>query len=289
MILLTGATGQVGRELVRELTTARAPFRALVRSAGKAETIRSAGGEAVVGDFGDAAALRTALAGAEKLFLLSPASPDLPSVEGRIVDAAKTAGVRHVVKLSAVGADAQTPHPFALLHRESERRIEASGIPYTLLRPNFFMQNYLTFADAVRSQGTIAAPAGNGRHADIDVQDVAAVAARVLTEEGHAGRAYELSGPEARSFADAARTISKISGREVRYLDVSPQDARKAMIAGGAPEWFADALIALHAWFLEGPGTTNGSSVTLAVEEVIDRPPRSFDQFVRENLKAFGG
>jgi uncharacterized protein YbjT (DUF2867 family) len=289
MILVIGGTGQVGSELLRELGTARAPFRALVRSAGRAEIVRKAGGEAVVGDLADASALRTGLEGARKVFLLTPPSPDIPVAEGRIVDLAREAGVEHIVKLSAVGANALKPYFFARLHRESERRIESSGVPYTFLRPNFFMQNYLQFADTIRSQRAICAPAGGGRHADVDVRDVAAVAARVLTEDDHAGRIYELTGPEAQSFADAARKISKATGRDVAFVDVAPEEARKAMTSAGTPEWLADALIEIHAWFLRGEGTTNGSAVTLAVEEVLDRPPRSFEQFVRENVQAFGG
>ncbi len=289
MILVTGATGQIGSRLLEELETARAKFRALVRSAGRAEMVRARGGEPVVGDIADAAALDAALRGATKLFLLTTQAPDQPAREARVVDAAAAAGVRHVVKLSASGADAREPFRFGRMHRESERHIEASGIPHTFLRPSFFMQNYLAFADTIRSAGAIFAPAGAGRHSDVDVRDVAAVAARTLTEDGHEGRNYELTGPEAQSLADGARTIAKITGRDVRFVDVPPEDARKAMVSAGLSEWMADGVIELYAWFLRGEGTTNGSAVTLAVEEVLDRPPRPFDRFVRENVKAFGG
>lgn len=289
MILVTGATGRIGQELLRELSVARVPFRALARSAGKAEAVREAGGEAVVGDVADPASLRAALSGAQKLFLLTPSSPAQPGVESRAAEEAKKAGVRHIVKLSAAGADARKSNTLFRLHREAERAIENSGVPWTFLRPNFFMQNYLQFADAIRSHGCFHAPAGAGRHADVDVKDVAAVAARVLAEEDHAGRAYELTGPEAQSFADVARKISTITGREVRFVEVSPEEARRAMVAAGTPEWSANATIELYLWFLGGEGTTNGSAVTLAVEEVLDRPPRSFEQFVRENVGRFGG
>jgi uncharacterized protein YbjT (DUF2867 family) len=289
MIFVTGATGQIGRELVQELSTSRAHFRALVRSAGKAEGIRAAGGEAVIGNTEDEAALRTALAGAERLFLLTPPDPGQPGIEARVVDAAVKAGVHHIVKLSAAGANAVKPTLLARLHRESEKHIEASGVPFTFLRPNFFMSNYLQFADTIQRQGAIYAPAGEGRHADIDVKDIAAVAARCLTEGDHQGRIYELTGPEALSLADGARKISKITGRDVQFVDVSPEDGVDAMTAAGVPEWFAEALVERYGYFLEGEGTTNGSAVTVAVEEVLDRPPRSFEQFVRENVRAFGG
>ena len=289
MILVTGATGQIGSALVRELAAARAKFRALVRSAGKAETVREAGGEAVVGDFADTGALRGALAEIRALFLLTPTAPDKVAIESRIAEEAVRAGVSYIVKLSALGADARDPALFTRLHGEAERRIDALGVPRTFLRPSFFMQNYLLYADTIRSHGAIFAPAGEARHADIDARDIAAVAARVLTEKGHAGRTYELTGPEAQSLADGARKIGKITGRDVRFVDVPPDDARKAMTTAGLSEWLANGMIDLYAWFQRGEGTNNGSAVTLAVEEVLDRPPRAFEQYVRENVQAFGG
>jgi len=288
MIFVTGATGQIGRELVRELGGARAPFRALVRSAGKAEAVRAAGGEAIVGDYTDPAALRTALAGARSLFLLTPAGPDKVAVESRIAEEAKTAGVAHIVKLSAIGADAPDPTIFARLHGQVERRIAELGVARTFLRPSYFMQNYLLFAITIRAHGAIFAAAGQGRHADVDVRDIAAVAARVLTAEGHAGRTYALTGPEAQSLSDAARKIGKSAGREVRFVDVPPEEARKAMVAVGISEWMADALNDLYAAY-QRDGAANGSLVTSDVEEVLGRPARAFEPFVRENLQAFGG
>ena len=289
MILVTGATGKVGSELVRRLSERRAGFRALVRSAGKAAAIREAGGEAVVGDLADPAALKTALKGVEKLFLLTNSLPDQPETEARIVDAAKAAGATRVVKLSTSGADALEPPLFLKLHRDAERHIEGSGLEWTFLRPSFFMQNYLDFADAIRTQRVLASPAGVGRHADVDARDVGEVAARVLTETGHEGRAYELTGREAYSFDDVARRIGTISGREVRFVDLSPEEGRRALITAGESEWSADAWIELLAWFQEGEGTTNGSAVSPGVEEVLDRPPRPLDVFLRENIRAFGG
>jgi len=289
MILLTGATGQIGRELVRELSGARVKFRALVRSAGKAETIREAGGEAVVGDYADPRALAAAVSGVQTLFLLTPTGPDKVSVEGRIVEEAARAGAARVVKISAIGADAADPPIFLRLHRDAERRIDEIGLPRTWLRPSFFMQNHLTFTGTIRSHGAIFAPAGAGRHADIDVRDIAAAAARVLTEDGHEGRAFDLTGPEAQSLHDAARKISAITGRDVRFVDVPPEEARRAMTAAGMSEWVADGLIDLYAWFQRGEGTTNGSAVTLDLEEILDRQARSFETFIRENLVAFGG
>ena len=288
MILVTGATGKIGQELVRRLSAARVDFRALVRSAGKAASIREAGGEAVVGDLADDAALAMALGGAEKLFLLTNSLPDQPETEARLVDAANEAGVLRVVKVSTSGADAPHPPAFLKLHRDSELHIERSGLAWTFLRPNFFMQNYLDYADAIRSQGVLAAPAGEGRHADVDARDIGEVAARVLMENGHEGRAYELTGPEAHGYADVARKIATLTGREVRFVDQSPDEGFRSLVAAGESEWSARAWVELLAWFQRGVGTRNGSAVALGVEEVLDRPPRTLDAFLRENVRAFG-
>ncbi len=260
-----------------------------MRSTGKAQTIREAGGEAVVGDLSDAAAVQTALRGVDTLFLLTNSLPTQPETEARIVDAAKGAGVSRVVKVSTAGADAAAPPLFLKLHRDAEAHIEASGLAWTFLRPNFFMQNYLDYADGIRAQGVLASPAGQGRHADIDTRDIGEVAARVLIEPGHEGRAYELTGPEAYSHADVTRRIATISGREVRFVNQTPEEGLRSLMQSGESEWSARAWVELLEWFQKGEGTRNGSAVTLGVEEVLDRPPRSLDAFLRENVPAFGG
>jgi uncharacterized protein YbjT (DUF2867 family) len=284
MILVTGATGKVGRELVRRLSEMRAPFRALVRSAGKAQAIREAGGEAVVGDLADDGAVKTALRGANRFFLLTNSVPVQPAMEARLTDLAKASGVRHVVKLSSSGADAEEPPLFLRLHRDAERHIEGSGLAWTFLRPNFFMQNYLDYADAIRSQGMLASPAGGGRHADVDARDIGEVAARVLTQSGHEGRAYEITGREAHSLEDVARRIAKVSGREVRYVRLSPEEGRRQLLASGESEWGADAWLELLDWFERG----HGDKAAPDAERILGRPPRTLDAFLRENVREFG-
>jgi uncharacterized protein YbjT (DUF2867 family) len=289
MIFVTGATGKIGQELVRRLSAARVPFRALVRSSGKAQAIREAGGEAVVGDLSDAAAIATGLRGAQKLFLLTNSLPGQAETEARIVDAAKDAGVSHVVKISSVGADAVRPPVFLKLHRDGEVHIEESGLDWTFLRPNFFMQNYLDYADGIRTQGVLASPAGDGRHADVDARDIGEVAARVLTEPGHGGRAYALTGPESYSLADVARKIATIAGRDVRFVNQTAEEGLRGLTQSGESEWSARAWVELLEWFQQGEGMRSGSDVAHGVEEVLDRPPRALDPFLRENVPAFGG
>jgi uncharacterized protein YbjT (DUF2867 family) len=284
MILVTGATGKVGQELVRRLSEARTPFRALVRSAGKAERIREAGGEAVVGDFADDGVVATALRGADRLFLLTNSVPEQPAVEGRLVELAKAAGVRHVVKLSSSGADAADPPLFLKLHRDAERAIEGSGLAWTFVRPNFFMQNYLDYAGAIRTQGILASTSGAGRHADVDARDIGEVAARVLTQPGHEDRAYEVTGREAYSFEDVARRIAQISGRDVRFVRLSREDGRRQLLTSGESEWSADAWIELLDWFDRG----QGDAAAPDAERILGRPPRTLDAFLREHVREFG-
>ena len=284
MILVTGATGKVGQELVRRLSEARAPFRALVRSAGKAERIREAGGEAVVGDLADARVMAAALRGADRFFLLTNSVPEQPAVEARLVELARTAGVRHVVKLSSSGADAPDAPVFLKLHRDAERHVEASGLAWTHLRPTFFMQNYLDYAGAIRTQGILASTGGAGRHADVDARDIGEAAARILTQPGHEGRAYEITGREAHSLEDVTRRIAKISGREVRFVKLSREEGRRQLLTSGESDWSADAWIELLDWFEQG----HGDAVAPDAERILGRPPRALDTFLREHVREFG-
>ena len=284
MILVTGATGKVGQELVRRLSEARVPFRALVRSAGKAVRIREAGGEALVGDLGDDRVMAGALRGADRFFLLTNSVPEQPAMEARLAALAKAAGVRHIVKLSSSGADAADAPLFLRLHRDAERHVEASALGWTHLRPAFFMQNYLDYAGAIRAQGILASTGGAGRHADVDARDIGEVAARVLTQPGHEGRAYEITGRETHSFEDVARRIAKICGREVRFVQLSREEGRRQLLTSGESEWSADAWIELLDWFERG----HGDAAAPDAERILGRPPRTLDTFLRENVREFG-
>jgi len=237
-----------------------------------------------VGDLGDRDSVAAALRGTEKLFLLTPPSPEIAKVEREVAEEARKAGVRHIVKLSAWGAGHPKPPTLPGWHREAEKAIEKSGVAWTHLRPNSFMQNFLMFAEPIQTQGAFYAPAEEARVSTVDCGDIAAVAARALTEKGHEGRVYEISGPEALSHSEAAETISRVTGKTVKFVNVPDEAARKAMAAGGMPDWFADALIGLYVFFREG----HGAQVTDAVEKVTKRRPRSFEQFVRDNKEAFG-
>jgi len=275
MILVTGSSGKVGKELVRRLEEGKARFRVGARSPEKAPGV-----QAVLFDLDRPETFGPALGGVERLFLLSSGGTER---EGPVVDAARKAGTKHIVKLSVWGAETEA-HEFARHHRPIEKRIEASGIPWTFLRPNGFMQNYVAFSAAtIKAQGAFYLPDRDARISVIDTRDIAAVAAQALTGEGHEGKAYTLSGPEALSNGEIAEKISRAIGKKVSYVDIPEEDFRKGAISAGVPPAYADALVDLQRYYVSGAG----SRVTPEVERVTGRKPISFDQFARDHASAW--
>jgi uncharacterized protein YbjT (DUF2867 family) len=197
-------------------------------------------------------------------------------------DAAKRAGTPHVVKFSALGAGAVDT---AILrqHAETDELLAASGLPYTVLRPNSFFQNLLWSADTIRGHGAFYLPLRDARQSLVDVRDIAAVAEAVLTGPGHEGRAYDITGPESLSYADVAATLTRVLGKPVRYVDVPPEAARESMLKAGMSAWTADALTELYGAFATG----RFGDTTDAVERVTGRPPIRFEQWATENAAAF--
>jgi len=283
MILITGATGTVGSEVVKQLAATGAPLRALVRNLEKANQIRRPGVELAQGDFDKPETLGAALAGAEKVFLLSSPDPRQVELQGNLIEAARRSGVRHIVKLSAIGAAAESPVRFLRWHWQTEKQLEQSGIAYTHLRPHYFMQNTLGFAGAVAGQNAIYMPMKDARISMVDVRDVAAVAVAALTRPGHAGKTYDVTGPEALSFTQVAEKLSTALGRKVTHIEVTPAVAKQGMMSAGFPEGLADGVLELNAGWNGG----GAAYVTRVVAEVGKVQPHTFDQFAREFAPAF--
>jgi uncharacterized protein YbjT (DUF2867 family) len=240
------------------------------------------------GDYERPETLYEAFDGADRMFLVAPLGPRLAELEGNAIDAALRAGMRHVVKLSTAGvtqtsaAGLTTPRQYPL-HRAAEQRLERSGIAFTHLRPGPFMQNTLNFAPSIAAEGVFRGAWGQGAMGYVDVRDVATVAARTLTGEGHERQAYELTGPQALSPTDIARQLSAALGREVEYQDVPPEAVRQAMLARGMTEWFAGAMVEV----MEHTRTSVGARVTQAVYDLTGRRPRSYDEFAHEFARTF--
>jgi uncharacterized protein YbjT (DUF2867 family) len=288
VILVTGATGNTGSKLVRLLAEAGAPARALIRSPEKAASIQRLDLESVeivLGDFEQPATLDDAMAGCDHLFLLSPPSTHQAEQERNAIDAAKRAGVGHVVALSVLGSSPDASVPFRRWHGEIDRHLVESGLPYTLLMPSGFMQNFLASAQTVAEQGALYGMTGDSRTSYIDIRDVAAVAARVLTRPGHERKGYALTGPEALSGDEVAQRLSAATGRQVRYVDVGPDTYRRVLTAAGLPGWLVDRLIELNVMMAAG----HAAGVTDDVATLIGRQPRTFEQFAADHRAAFGG
>lgn len=282
MILVVGATGQVGREVVRQLSTEDVPVRALVRDPVRASHIRLPGVQVAVGDLGLPESLDAALSGVESVFLASPAEPEQVALQGNLVQACRRAGVRLLVKVSlAGGPDAATQ--IGRWHWTTEKQIEASGLGFTMLRPNLFMQQMLRFAPAISGSGHFSLPCGAGEVSIVDARDVASVAVCALTRPGHERKIYDLTGPEALSFDAMADAIAQAIGRKVAYVHVPPEYAKKQMLAEGVPPWLAEDMLVLLAAIREG----YGAAISDAVVRVTGRKGRTFHQFARDHAATF--
>jgi uncharacterized protein YbjT (DUF2867 family) len=267
-ILVTGATGNVGRHLVRTLVASGTPVREFVRDR----------------DLADRTSLERALAGVDRMFLACGNVPGQVDFECAAIDAAAAAGVARLVKLSGPDASVDSPLIFERWHGEIERHLAAAGLPAVLLRPRTYMTNLLAYARTVAQTGMLFAPAGDAAISFVDTRDVAGAAAAALTGPGHDGRTYTLTGPAAITFDRVAAELSAATGRPVTYLSVGDDQAREAMLADGLPPMLADAIVAIFA--SQRAGSMAG--VTDSVRELTGRAPRTIEAFVRDHAATFG-
>ncbi|HZO49307.1 MAG TPA: SDR family oxidoreductase [Gaiellaceae bacterium] len=282
-VLVVGATGNAGSSVVRELRSHGVATRAFVRDPGRARALLGEDVELAAGDLGDPASLTRALDGVERLFLACGNVPGQVELESNAIEAARAAGVRLVVKLSAAAASPDSPLLFPRWQGEIEQRLRASGLPWVLLRPTSYMTNLFLSAQAVRATGKLLAPAGAARISMIDPRDVGAVGAAVLAGEGHDGAAYLLSGPAAITYADVAAALSEATGRTIEFVDVPDEAARGAMLADGVPEQVADFVVMLFGALRDGIA----SEVTDTVQRLTGREPRGIAEWARDHAGAF--
>jgi uncharacterized protein YbjT (DUF2867 family) len=282
-ILVTGATGNVGSQVVRELRERGVSARAFVRDADRAWAIFGNGVDLAVGDFSDTGSIHGALEDVDRVYLSSADGPQKVEHEAAVIDASAAAGVRLIVKASTIGAEPGSPLPTFDWNGRIEDHLRRSGVPAVILRSDFYMTNLLAGAEQVRSEGMLFAPAGGGKIAMIDPRDTGAVGAAVLANGGRAGQTHVLTGPEAIKYEGIAKALSAATGRPVGYADVPEEAAREGLVHAGMPDWLVQQLIGAfrlirQGWFEETTDT---------VRTLTGREPRTFAEFSHDHAGLF--
>ena len=281
-VLITGATGNTGSGLVPKLREAGVDVRALVRDEAKAQALKDIGVEVVLGDLDRPETIAPAVEGVDKIYLLTWNGPTQEQQAKNVINAAVKAGNTHIVRHSMWGSKKSR------IVQQGDRVDEAlksSGLPWTLLRPTFFMQNTMMAAQTIKSDGVIYWDTGDGKLGMIDVRDIVDAAYAVLTGSGYEGKSYILTGPEAISMQDVANTFSKVLGKNVKYVNVPHEASLQSMLSMGVPEWIAREYGELMEGFSQG----FASQVTDNVAALTGHPARSFEQFARDHLRVFNG
>jgi uncharacterized protein YbjT (DUF2867 family) len=285
-ILVTGATGTVSSEVVKALAGRGLTVRAGVRSVSKVAELQGLGPDVqpIELDYTRPETVQAAFAGVHRVFLLTPFTGNQVEVGKQLVDAARQAGVQQVVLLSGSGADSQPGTQINHWHRAVEVYLEQSGLPFTVLRPSGFMQNFLTYnGDSIRQENKFYLAIGDGQVNYIDVRDIAAVVATVLTAPvaAHQGQIYTLTGPAAVSSEEVAAALSETTGRAISYVAVPEEAAAQAMAQ--APDWLRNGLLELYRLYKNG----GANWITSTVQEIIQRPPHSIGQFAHDYRQQF--
>lgn len=283
MILITGATGSNGIEIIKRLVAQNVRVRAMVRNQERAKVIAGANVEIVEGDFDRPETLVGALLGVERAFLLTNSTQHAEAQQIAFIKAAQQSGVKHIVKLSQFEADANSPGRFLRYHAVVEEAIQASGIAYTFLRPNLFMQGLLHFCSTITNQNAFYAAAGDALVSVVDVRDIASVAVAALTETGHEGKIYDLTGSVAISHAEMAKHLSKALGREITFINIPLEAMRGSLISLGFPIWQADGLVEEYAHYQRN----EAARVASGVHDVLAKEPRRFEEFASDYAMVF--
>jgi uncharacterized protein YbjT (DUF2867 family) len=281
MILVTGSPGNIGTPLAQHLVEQDKKIRLLIRNPKKQDQVladlQSRGAEIVQGDFADPGSIAGCFTGVDSAFLLVPVALETAEWKGNFIRAAEQNGVKRIVNLSVSGASSNTPIDLFRWHWEAEQTLESSGIAWTHLQPTDLARfNIRSILPTVEAQGAFYSTIGEGRVALVDEEDVAEVAAKILTEDGHEGKRYVLTGPKAVSYPDIADALASKIGKPVKYIDINPAQAKQAMIAADMPDWVADFVNDLRD--LEKSGGANG--LTQDIQKLLGRPPRTLEESI---------
>ena len=283
-LLITGATGSVGTQLVQNLVNANISFRALVRNNDQGDLMAGLPqAEVAVGDLSDSKSLEQALQGIEKAFLLTNSSEYAEELQLNFVNAAYKAGVKHIVKLSQLAADKDSPVRFLRYHAAVENRIKELGMDYTFLRPNLFMQGLIAFGHSIKHEGKFYGSLGNATVSAVDIRDIAGVAAKALTETGHENKIYNITGRESLTHFQMAEILSRLLETEITYVDLNSEQMQGALTVAGFPEWQIGGLIEDYAHYARG----EASEIFNTVHDITGIPAIGFEQFVQDHLKFF--
>jgi uncharacterized protein YbjT (DUF2867 family) len=275
-ILVTGATGTVGSEVLRLLAGRDGiHVRAAIRDLNKSAAVAGPGVEPILFDYDKPATYPVACQGADAIFLVAPFTPSGVEQAQALIAAARAAGVKHVVKLSVIRSLGEIT--VGRWHAAIDAVLKNSGIAWTILLPGGFMQNFVK-GSAPRPDGNMYLPVGNAKAAFIDTRDIAEVAVKALIEPGHEGREYTLTGPADISYAEAAAMMSEASGRPIHFVDVPEAAARQAMLGAHMPEWLVNVILELNAW----TRNSHASEITSTVQDLLGRPARTFREFARD-------
>ncbi|MGW3045048.1 NmrA family NAD(P)-binding protein [Kitasatospora sp. NPDC001159] len=284
MIVVTGATGTVGSKVVVGLRERGQAVRALVRAGSEGPAEWDEAVERVAADFADPDSLDAALAGADTVYLLVAVHPEMAAHERNVIDAAVRTGRRPRIVLHAAAGVEYRPESvrFVGSHVAGLDHLKASGLPWTVLGPNGFYQNFLGMAESVKA-GTLAVPGGDGAVSYVDARDVAAAAVEVLATEGHEGAVYTLTGPAALTHGELAEQLAAAVGRPVAYTALTPEQALAGMLGAGWQAWRAEGMVELYGLYAAG----QASAVSSDVEKLTGRRPRSFAEFAAEHTDVF--
>ena len=283
MILITGATGTVGSEVVKRLSAHGIPVRAVTRDPRKADAQRLPHVHFVQGDFEDVDSMRRACAGVDRAFLVTNSTERTEHQQITFTRVAQQSGVRHIVKLSQLHADTNSPGRFLRYHAVVEAAVQASGLTFTFLRPNLYMQGLLNFRQSIQEKSAFFAAASDARISAVDVRNIADVAVAALTTVQHDNQSYALTGPETLTFAEMAHQLSRAIGRTITFVDVPPESMRAALADLGFPAWQADGLLEEFAMYRRG----EAAGVEPGVRDALGRPPRAFAEFARDYAPLF--
>jgi uncharacterized protein YbjT (DUF2867 family) len=278
--LITGATGHIGSKVVERLLRSGQRPRVFVREAEKARSRFGRDVEVFVGDLEHPESLKPALAGSDAVFLINT-GPEIARRDDAAAKLAKAAGVKHLVKLSALSAAQELA--IGAWHAQGEAAIRASGVPFTFLRPAGFMSNVLEWATSIRAEGVVRACTGEGRVAYIHPDDVAAVASKVLLTEQHKGESLHITGPEAMSYSEMTAAIGAVIGKALRFECISAVEVQKRLVARGIQITEAEALVSLWCAIREG----YLASVTDRVNQILGEKPITFQHWAGQNAAAF--